>query len=130
MAIARGTFEVKLQPLPMEGVDGEAMLGRMSLDKQFQGDLEGTSTGQMLTVSTATAGSAVYVAVERVTARLAGRQGTFALHHNGIMNRGEAALTVRIVPDSGTGDLTGITGSLAIGIENDKHFYMLDYKLG
>jgi len=130
MPIARGTFEVKLQPLPMEGVEAQAMLGRMSIDKQFQGELEGTSQGQMLTVGTTTAGSTVYVAVERVTARLAGRQGTFALHHNGVMNRGEAALSVRIVPDSGTGDLTGISGSLGIGIENDKHFYTLEYRLG
>ena len=127
MPIARGTFDVKLQPLPMEGVDGEAMLGRMSIDKQFRGDLEGTSQGQMLTVATSTEGSAVYVAVERVTGRLGGKQGTFALHHNGTMTRGEAALMVRIVPDSGTGELTGISGSLAIGIENDTHFYTLEY---
>jgi hypothetical protein len=129
MATARGTFEVKLQPLPMEIGDGES-LGRMSLDKQFQGDLEGTSRGQMLTVRTATEGSAVYVAVERVTARLGGKEGTFALHHDGVMNRGQGALTIRIAPDSGTGALAGISGSMAIVIENGSHFYTLDYTLG
>ncbi len=130
MTTARGTFEVKLQRLPMEGIDEQAMLGRMTIDKQFQGDLEGTSQGQMLTAGTTTAGSAVYVAVERVTARLGGKQGTFALHHTGVMNRGDASLAVRIVPDSGTGELAGISGSLAIVIENGAHFYTLEYALG
>ena len=130
MRTARGTFEVKLQPLPLEGADTQAMLGRMSIDKQFHGDLEGTSQGQMLTVGTGTAGSAVYVAVERVTARLGDKQGSFALHHTGIMTRGEPSLTVRTVPDSGTGALTGISGSLTIRIENGTHFYTFEYTLG
>jgi Protein of unknown function (DUF3224) len=130
MTSVSGTFEVKLQPLSMEGVEPAEMLGRLSIDKRFQGGLEGTSKGQMLTVGTPVAGSAVYVAVERVTARLAGQEGTFALHHSGVMNRGEASLTVRIAPDSGTGGLTGISGSMAIRIENGAHFYALEYTLG
>jgi Protein of unknown function (DUF3224) len=130
MTAAHGTFEVKLQPLPMEGFEREEMLGRMSIEKRFQGELEGTSRGQMLTIGTPITGSAVYVAVERVTARLAGKEGTFALHHNGVMNRGDGSLNVRIAPDSGTGGLTGISGSMAIRIENGAHFYTLEYTLG
>ncbi len=126
---ARGTFEVRLQPLPMEGVAGDALLGRMTIDKQFHGDLEGTSQGEMLTAGTATAGSAAYVAVERVTGRLGGKQGTFALHHTGLMNRGQASLSIGIVPDSGTGGLAGISGSLSIRVENGAHFYTLEYAI-
>ena len=126
---ARGTFDVRLQAMPLEDIAVEAMLGRMSIDKQFHGDLEGTSSGQMLTVGTTVGGSAVYVAVERVTATLGPKQGTFALHHTGIMNRGTPNLSVQIVPDSGAGDLAGISGSLIIDIKDGQHLYALEYVL-
>jgi hypothetical protein len=123
---ATGTFEVKLSP---QGPDahGEAALGRMSIDKHFHGDLDGPSRGQMLTAGTDVKGSAVYVAVEKVTATLHGRRGTFILHHTGIMNRGSANLTVSVVPDSGTGELVGITGQMQIKIAGGKHLYEFDY---
>jgi hypothetical protein len=123
---ASGTFEVRLSP---QGPDahGEAALGRMSIDKHFHGDLEGPSRGQMLTAGTEVKGSAVYVAVEKVTAALHGRRGTFILHHTGIMNRGSAELMVSVVPDSGTGDLTGIAGHMQIKIADGKHLYEFDY---
>ena len=123
---ASGTFEVKLSP---QGPDahGETSLGRLSIDKHFHGDLDGPSKGQMLTAGTDVKGSAVYVAVERVTGTLHGRSGAFSLHHTGIMNRGSASLTVHVVPDSGTGELTGLTGQMQITIADGKHLYELDY---
>jgi hypothetical protein len=128
-AQARGTFDVQLHPLAMEDIAKEAMLGRMSIDKQFHGDLDGTSKGQMLTAGTPVAGSAVYGAVERVTATLGGRRGTFALHHTGIMDRGKPSLTIRVVPDSGTGELSGLSGSMTIDIKDGAHFYVFDYSI-
>lgn len=103
----------------------------MSLEKQFHGQLEGTSLGEMLTaMSTTVQGSGAYVAVERVTGKLAGRSGSFALHHTGVMNRGVPQLTITVVPDSGTGELTGIIGELKIRIEpGGKHLYEFEYEL-
>ena len=123
---ASGTFEVKLSP---QGPDahGETSLGRLSIEKHFHGDLDGPSKGQMLTAGTEVKGSAVYVAVERVTGTLHGKSGAFSLHHTGIMNRGSASLTVHVVPDSGTGELTGLTGQMQITIADGKHLYELDY---
>lgn len=126
---AKGTFDVQLHPLAVEDVAKESMLGRMSIDKVFHGDLEATSKGQMLTAGTTVAGSAVYVAVERVTGTLGGKTGSFALHHTGIMTRGAPKLAVNVVPDSGTGELVGISGSLTIDIKDGKHFYGLDYSI-
>lgn len=125
--VAHGTFEVQLKPMTDEG--GEANLGRMTLDKQFSGDLVGTSKGQMLTAMTATQGSAGYVAVEKVTATLNGKKGSFILQHNATMTRGEPAMNIIVVPDSGTDDFTGMTGHCIIKIEGGKHFYELHYHL-
>ena len=103
----------------------------MSLDKQFHGDLEASSVGEMLTaMSSSVQGSGAYVAVERITGTLQGRSGSFALYHTGVMNRGVPRLTITVVPDSGTGGLTGIAGKLNIRIEPDgKHFYDFEYEL-
>jgi len=127
---ARGTFDVKVAPIPEEGSYGEAGLGRMSIDKTFHGDLEGTSVGQMLTAMAPTEGSGAYVAVEKVTGTLAGRSGSLMLHHRGVMTRGEPSLSVTIVPDSGTGELAGLAGTLTIDIRDGQHFYDLEYTLG
>ena len=126
---AQGTFTVQLQALPMEGVPDEALLGRRTIDKQFEGGLVATSQGQMLSVGTAVQGSAVYVALERVQGTLSGREGGFALHHTGIMNRGTPSLNVKVVPDSGTGALEGIEGELEIQITDGQHFYTFRYTL-
>jgi hypothetical protein len=124
---ASGAFQVKLNPQADESaVPG---LGRLSIDKQFQGDLEATSKGQMLTAGTDTKGSAVYVAVEKVSGTLHGRHGTFILHHTGIMTRGAPSLTITVVPDSGTGELAGLAGQMQITITDGKHFYAFDYTL-
>ena len=125
---ARGTFDVKLVPQPSDD-KSPTPLGRMILDKQFHGDLEGTSHGEMLTGGTTRKDSGVYVAVERVEGTLQGRKGTFLLHHTGVMTRGTPDLSISIVPDSGTGDLTGITGKLNIQIDSGKHSYDLEYSL-
>ena len=126
---ASGTFEVKLSPLATGDTAEGSPLGRMSLDKQFHGDLEATSKGEMLTAVTGAKGSAGYVAIERVSATLHGRHGTFALQHTGTMNRGEPQLSITVVPDSGTSELAGLTGKLAITITDGKHFYELEYTL-
>jgi hypothetical protein len=129
MPQAIGTFDVVMELLPVENVSDDAMIQRRSLDKTFHGALDATSKGQMLSIGTATPGSAVYVAVERVEASLAGKAGTFSLHHTGIMNRGAPTLTITVVPDSGTGELTGITGTMKIDIKDKQHYYVFDYEL-
>ena len=126
---ASGTFEVKLNPQSSdEDADGTG-LGRLTLDKQFHGDLSATSTGEMLSAGTSVKGSAGYVAIERVRGTLAGQSGTFILQHSGTMTRGTPQLTITVVPDSGTGGLEGISGTMAINIVNGKHFYEFDYTL-
>ena len=124
---ARGTFEVKMTNGSPD--DKGAAIGRFSLDKRFHGDLEGASTGEMLAVNTAVPGSAGYVAMEQVTGKLNGRTGTFALQHTGTMTRGAPALSVTVVPDSGTGELVGLSGRMDIKITDGKHFYEFDYTL-
>ena len=123
---AHGTFDVKLNP--QQDTVGDPTVGRLSIDKTFFGDLQGTSQGQMLAVGTALPDSAGYVAMERVVGTLNGRAGTFALQHNGIMTRGVGTLTVTVVPDSGTDALTGLSGSMNI-IITDVHSYEFDYTL-
>ena len=127
---ASGTFEVKLAPQKADNSPAEtANLGRMSIDKQFHGDLEGTSQGEMLSYMTEVKGSGVYVAIERVDGTIDGRSGSFVLHHTGIMSRGTPQLSVTVVPDSGTGQLTGIAGTLTIKIENGNHYYEFEYSV-
>ncbi|HEX9155608.1 MAG TPA: DUF3224 domain-containing protein [Nitrospira sp.] len=121
---AAGPFEVKLTPqLP----DKDAVLGRITLDKSFHGDLEATSKGQMLAYSSSIKGSAGYVAMEHVTGTLGGRKGTFVLQHSGIMTRGNGQLTITVVPDSGTERLVGLSGTMRIDIADGKHSYVFDY---
>ena len=127
--VAKGTFEVKLVPLTVEFKELAETLGRMSIDKKFNGDLVGTSKGEMLSAMGTVKGSAGYVAIEKVTGTLNDKSGTFVLQHSGAMNRGEPSLTVTVIPDSGTGDLTGLAGKFTIKIENKQHFYELEYTL-
>jgi Protein of unknown function (DUF3224) len=125
---ATGTFDVKLTPQSPE--EGDAGLGRMSIDKQFHGDLDGTSKGFMLASAGAVVkGSGGYVAMEKVTGTLKGRAGSFVLQHSGTMTRGTPTLSVTVVPDSGTGQLEGITGTFTIKIDQGKHSYEFDYTL-
>ncbi len=125
---AAGRFEVKLTPQAPQGEEA-ANPGRMLIQKQFHGDLDATSKGQMLSVMTGVKGSAGYVAIEEVTGTLNGRNGSFILQHTGIMNRGAPQLSIVIVPDSGTGELTGLAGSMSIQIADGKHNYEFNYTL-
>ena len=131
MPRAKGEFDVTVSPISAYAPDAPAgpPLGRMSIDKHFRGDLEATSVGEMLTAGSAIKGSAVYVAVERVTGTLNGKTGSFALHHTGVMSRGNGELSVVVAPDSGTGELTGLTGEMAIVIADGKHAYEFEYQL-
>jgi hypothetical protein len=111
---ASGSFEVRLTPEAADEDSEGAPLHRMSIAKQFHGDLEATSRGEMLTAGTRVPGSAGYVAMERVSGALHGRSGTFALQHSGTMTRGAPQLSVTVVPDSGTGELAGLAGRMTI----------------
>lgn len=126
---ANGPFEVKLAPQPAAPGIEPANLGRMTIDKQFRGDLEATSLGEMLSAMGQEQGSAGYVAIERVTGSLHGKYGSFVLQHCGIMDRGVPQLTITVVPDSGTDALAGLSGSMQIQIEDGKHSYLFDYSL-
>lgn len=126
---ASGEFDVKLAPQAHEEGIGDPGIGRMALDKQFHGELDAVSKGQMLALRTGTEGSAGYVAMEWVVGTLGGRTGSFGLQHRGVMNRGKAELLVSVVPDSGTGQLAGIDGQMRIIIEGGKHFYEFDYAI-
>lgn len=122
---ATGTFDVTMEPLSAP----DAMPGRMTLDKTFQGDLEAVGHGEMLTALTSTEGSAGYVAIERIAGTLHGRRGTFIFQHNGIMARGTQQLSVVVVPDSGTEELAGITGNFSIQMVDGQHHYTFEYSL-
>lgn len=122
---AVGTFEVKLAPQAPSDA-GEGAVGRLTLDKSFRGDLEAESRGEMLAMSTAVAGSAGYVALERVRGTLGGRRGTFALQHSGTMDRGTPRLAVTVVPDSGTDGLSGLSGRMHIVVDGG-HSYEFEY---
>jgi hypothetical protein len=126
---AKGTFEVKLEPQGEPDKADGSTLGRMSLDKKFHGDLEGTAKGTMLTAGTDVKGSAGYVAIERVAGTLNGKTGSFVLQHSGTLTRGAPVQNISVVPDSGTGQLTGISGKFLVIIADGKHSYDFEYTL-
>jgi len=129
MGRARGDFVVTLTPQSTDDITGASTLARLAIDKQFTGDLIGVSKGEMLSAGTPTKGSAGYVAIERVSGALHGRTGTFVLQHSGTMTRGSPELTVSVVPDSGSGELTGLSGTMRIIIEGKRHSYEFDYTI-
>jgi hypothetical protein len=124
---ATGPFDVKV--IPSDEKSDDPLLGRMTLDKQYHGDLEATAKGQMLTAGSAVKGSGAYVAIEKVSGTLHGHTGTFVLQHSGTMTQGAPQLTITVVPDSGTGQLAGISGKMTITITGGKHLYDLEYTL-
>jgi hypothetical protein len=126
---ATGTFEVKLSPQGQDDKAEGSSLGSMTIDKQFHGDLEATAKGQMLVAGTDVKNSAGYVAIERITGTLHGRSGSFVLQHSGVMTRGAPQQSITVVPDSGSGQLAGLAGSMTVVIEGRKHSYTLDYTL-
>jgi hypothetical protein len=122
---ATGTFTTAFEPLSGDG----DFIGRMWVRKTIEGDLTGDGVAEMMSVGTAVEGSAGYVAIDRITGTLGGRRGSFVLQHFGLMDRGEGTLTVSVVPDSGTEELTGLAGSFAIVNEDGVHRYTFDYDL-
>jgi hypothetical protein len=126
-----GKFDVKLTPEMLADKAADKTLARMSIDKQFHGDLEGSSKGEMLSAMTNVKGSAGYVAIERVTGTLKGRKGSFVLQHSATMNRGTPHLHIVVVPDSGTDELTGLAGKMTIDIApGGEHTYDFEYAFG
>jgi len=126
---ATGLFEVKMPTLALADEHAPPYFGRRALDKQYHGPLKATGKGEMLAAMTAVEGSAAYVAIEQVSGTLDGKKGSFALQHSGLMTRGTPQLSVVVVPDSGSDELTGLTGKMAIRIEGGKHYYDFDYTL-
>lgn len=125
---AKGSFDVTLTPAS-ENKSEDSTLARLNNEKIFSGDLEGTSKGEMLAARTVVKDSAAYVLIEKVTGTLAGRKGSFVLMHQATMNRGIPQQSITVVPDSGSGELTGLTGSMSIDLKEKKHFYDLTYTL-
>ena len=128
-ATASGTFEVKITPQPADEYADGATLGRLTIDKEFSGDIQGTSRGQMLSGMGGVKGSAGYVAIERVSATLGGRRGSFILQHSGTMDRGAQGLVITVVPDSGTEELAGLRGTMRLDTGGGRHAYEFDYTL-
>ncbi|WP_297799362.1 DUF3224 domain-containing protein [Arenimonas sp. GDDSR-1] len=124
---ATGTFSVKLELQPASPQADAAVIGRRSLEKSFHGDLEAASSGEMLSVMTAVDGSMAYVALEKVSGTLAGKQGSFLLQHASQMVRGQPFQSIRVVPDSATGDLLGLDGEMRIDVRDGEHFYVFEY---
>ena len=128
-SLAKGTFTVEMQPQVEPTTSEGVSLGRLLLNKQFDGDLIATGKGEMLTALTPTKGSAGYVAIERVVGVLHGRSGSFVFQHSGTMDQGVQRLTITVVPGSGTADLAGISGAFKISLAEGKHFYEFEYLL-
>ena len=128
---ATGSFDVKVTPQkPDTQIARAANLARLTIDKRFHGDLEGISKGEMLALQTDVKGSAGYVALERVSGKLKGRSGSFVLQHSGTMSRGDADTQITVVPDSGSGELRGLSGRMAITVQPDgAHNYEFDFKI-
>ena len=129
---ASGTFVVKISPAEASALAQEAGLGRMTIDKTFSGDIDGSSKGEMLTGGAESTGAMAYVALERVTASLASRSGSFLLMHNAAMLKtdpGSGAMHVTVVPHSGTDELAGLAGTMTISIADGKHYFDFEYQL-
>lgn len=126
---ASGSFDVTLTPLTLDQPGDDGARGRMRLDKRFHGGLDATGAGEMLTGMGDVPGSAAYVAVERISGTLDGRTGSFIVVHRGVMTRGAPELAVTIVPDSGSGELAGISGAMNLIVGNGRHDYSIVYTL-
>ena len=125
-----GKFEVTLAPMEAYAQSKDCInLGRMSLEKVYFGELNATSQGEMLSARTTQKGSAGYVAIELVTGLLNAKQGSFALQHFGVMDKGQDRLILEVIPDSASGQLKGLSGTMTIKMEQGKHFYTFDYQL-
>jgi hypothetical protein len=125
---AKGTFDVKVLPQTDDVDIGDPTIGRFALEKQFHGDLDAISKGQMLG-SRSDNGAGGYVAIERISGSLSGHKGSFSLQHIGTMQGGKSTMDVQVVPGSGSGELEGISGRMTIIIADGKHSYDFQYSL-
>ena len=123
---AKGPFDVTITP---QASAADAPVARMLLYKEFRGDLEAIAHGEMMAAGEPLTGAGVYVAIDRVTGTLHGRSGSFLMAHRGVRNADGQELSIVIVPGSGTGQLTGITGTVGIEIAGKEHFYSVEYEL-
>lgn len=130
MAQVKGEFEVKRTPEGSCDLGDGVAAGHFRFDKRFHGALDATGVVHMMAVGTEVEGSAAYVALERISGTLDGRTGAFFTQHNGTMDRGAPTLSLSVVPDSGTGELKGLRGRMAIDIADGKHYYTFDYTFG
>lgn len=124
-----GRFHVRMIPETLAHADAPSLLGRFRLDKRYEGGLDAIGAGEMLAARTPVEGSAGYVAIERVSGTLEGRNGSFVLQHSGVMERGMKRLFLEVVPDSGTGELMGLSGRMGIDIAGGDHFYRFEFSL-
>lgn len=126
--LATGTVETEFIPLTADQAAG-SILTRVAIEKRFCGSFEGTGSGEMLS-AVAGAGSSAYVAIERVSGSLHGRSGSFVLQHSGTVERGNVSYTIEVVPDTGTGELAGISGRMLVHPVDGKQSYEFEYRLG
>lgn len=128
--VIKGTFDIKGTPLAPEPSTEAIGAGRMRFDKTFDGELQGTSLVEMLGIMDRNTVSGAYVAMERITGELAGRKGSFCMQHSSTMTRGVPEQRITVVPDSGTDELKGLSGSMVIDIVEKRHHYTFDFTLG
>lgn len=128
MLEATGTFHIKMSPVDVAAGTPADAYGRMTIAKNYEGDIAGTGTGEMLGAMGLDA-SGAYVAMERIVGTLNGREGAFTVVHYGVVESGRQELSIIIVPGSGSGDLTGIKGVYRLDIADGVHRYMLQYEL-
>ena len=128
MPTARGSFEVNIEPEPPFLEQDGVSLSRNNVSKRFSGEMAGDSRAQMTAAYTATPGSAGYVAIEHFSGSVHGKEGSLTFQHNGIMDRGEAKLAVTVVPDSGTGELEGVSGTMELNNDEGGHTYVFEYE--
>lgn len=127
MHAATGTFDIVVTPVPPK--DSHERTGHLTFTKVFHGQIEGASSGDMLAVGTGASAAGAYVAIEWITGKLDGKEGSFALHHNGVKQNGQATMDIAVVPGSGSGQLAGLEGKFEIRQEGGKHFYRFAYTL-
>lgn len=132
MMHAIGTFDVKTTAQAQtSAVNGMLATGRFALEKKFVGEMQGDAIGVMLSVGSPKPGeAAAYVAIDQFTGTVNGKKGSFALTHRATMTKqGRTVLEIQVVPDSGRGELQGISGTLVIDAREGVHHYDFSYSL-
>jgi hypothetical protein len=125
----KGTFEIKGTPLDPSATTTQIGAGRMAFNKTFQGDLQATGVVEMIGLMDRELMSGAYVALERITGTLLGKKGSFCMQHSSTMARGVPEQRITVIPDSGTDELKGLSGSMVIDIVEKQHHYTFDLTL-